>query len=208
MAAEVTASTTALITLDEAKIFLSLALDYNKEDALIQDLINGVSESVVKYMGRDLISTAHTELRDGNGRNTMWLLNWPIIDSTVSGTDPVLYIDDDGDDTWDLASTTYSITLKWDKTTGEVWLKDKDVFPKGRRNLKFVYTAGYSANTAIPADIKLAVKKLVGIYREEMSGGKLGVRSVSIANEATTYDFGTWPADIRAIFDRNRRIDL
>ncbi|MFA5376490.1 MAG: hypothetical protein WC455_12160 [Dehalococcoidia bacterium] len=207
MAAEVTASTTALVTLDEEKIFLQLALDNNKEDTILQDLINGVSESVVKYMKRDLISTAHTELRDGNGRNTMWLLHWPIIDATAGGTDPVLMLDDDGDDTWEAAST-YAITLKWDKITGEIWLKDKDVFPKGQRNLKFVYTAGYATSASIPADIKLGVKKLVGIYREEMSGGKLGVRSISIANEATTYDFGTWPADIRAIFDRNRRIDL
>jgi hypothetical protein len=184
-------------------------LAQNNEDARVTDIINGVSDSVVGYIGRDLMQTTHTEYRDGNGRNTMWLENWPILDAadSISGVvDPVLTVDDDGDDTWEAAST-YSITLKWIKDKGEVYLKDKDCFPKGTRNLKFVYTAGYKDRASIPRDLKMVVKKLVGFYRAQTSD-KLGIRSIGIANESTTYDFDKWPADVLAVLDRYRRVAL
>ena len=196
----------ALIDFTEYK---AIANDANADENRTTAIINGVSESIAGYCNRDFIATEHTEIIDGNGRDELRLRHRPILDSDDSVSDPVLSIDDNLDGTWSAAST-YNYTLMWTgrKPEGIVYFKYGYQFPRGKRNLKMVYTAGYANRAAVPVDLKEAVVEIVAAFKHKMEQQLHGVQTVNTMTETTSYKLDEWPAGARETIDRYRRISV
>ena len=196
----------ALITDAELTV---LSPNIGSGEAQHEALINYVSRGIAVFSHRDLINTQHTEIRDGDGEIEMLLNNWPILDSTDDSeiSDPALYIDDDGDDVWQAASS-YSLTLKWNltKDKGILYFKYNSTFPRGRRNIKVVYNAGYLNTAAVPGHMKLACADIVSVVKKKYDDNLHGTKSISILSETTTYDYDQWPPGALAVFQRDARI--
>ena len=186
---------------------------YSTITDFITMLINGVSQSVVNYCGRDFIRAEHTEILDGNGDRTMYLRHYPILDALDSTTgsgaitvpNPVLSFDNDADDSWDTA-ISQGLTLKYIKSTGEIYLKDGYQFYEGRRNIKVVYTGGYFSAATVPQDLKMEAMNMIGTYKAQVENKLFGLQSESFAQESRSYDFNNWSANALRVLDRYRAI--
>lgn len=62
-----------------------------------------------------------------------------------------------------------------------IFFKDKNIFPKGNKNINIVFKAGYKE---IPAIIKLTALRIAGILQTE-SNNNIGISSKSFADSGT-----------------------
>jgi hypothetical protein len=72
-------------------------------------------------------------------------------------------------------------------------------FPKGTRNVKVTYTAGY---TTVPEDIKQACMEMVALRLDERK--RIGVSSQSIAGESVSYKDQDMPMSVQATLQKYR----
>lgn len=66
-----------LTTTAAAKIWA--AVTGNNTDDLVQRLVTAASQQIISYIGRNPLVANYTEVRDGNGNDTLSLWNWPVI---------------------------------------------------------------------------------------------------------------------------------
>ena len=156
-----------LITLQQYKDFSGLT--GVTMDARINVIIDSISKLVKNYCGTSIIddySSAKTEYFDIlDARTTRVMLDeGPIRNSDSSGK--YEYIVD---------SMTDSII----RTNEDV---DK-AFPKGRKTVKVVYTAGYSS---CPEDLKLAIFDLVKYYLKDERKERMQIAGAMIENPVST----------------------
>ena len=201
-------TTGALTTVAQVK---ALATDKDiipaGHDALIEFLIEAMSDRIEQYLGRTLERKAYVENYVGHGRQYLLLKQWPIVSVT--------YIKDGGST---VAAADYTVLSEegmvfkesgW--TGGALELKALalgEVHPNAVKfNLEVSYTSGYvTPNMAgtrnLPYDIELACARLVwGMYKRR---DKEGIARESA--EGLSVDFDRWPADIVAILDQYRRV--
>lgn len=164
----VTLSAQALITVADALTFLQDQGGGGGANDLLRDHINGVSAMILKATGRDRLIWISgdniTEFRDGFGDDDMFLHNAPLrklvsvdlrphYDTAVSLTVPV-------------PPATYSDDMFFDERSGMVELKTR-VFPEGRKQVKFVYEAGYykqdTPTSGDPADPEYLELKMLAL---------------------------------------------
>lgn len=67
-----------LTDLPSLKAWLGLPADVGPNDDLLSQLISAASDFVVRYLNRDLVSTAYTEVYDGTGGRRLLLRQAPI----------------------------------------------------------------------------------------------------------------------------------
>jgi len=200
----VTIQSHALITLAE---YVAIAADPNADSDRTTTIINYISKSIAKYCNRDLISTEHTEYYDGHNEEFLHLNNWPILDSDDSVSDPVVTIDANYDGTFQ-ATSTFGMTVQWEstKTMGALYLKYRERWPRGTRNIKVVYTAGYANTAAVPENLKNACAEIVAVSKKKFEHNMHGVQSISTMSDTTTFRLDEWPATARQIIDAEKRI--
>lgn len=106
------------------------------------------------------------------------------------------------DNNSEITSTGY----KFFEESGILQLK-ANIFPKGVKNCRVTYTAGYTAST-IPAAIKLAIKQLAAlIYKESGQGeGRLGKRSINQPDGGTVSYIDKLPSQTLRMLSRYRDI--
>jgi hypothetical protein len=51
----------------------------NDTDDLVQQLVTAASQQIISYIGRNPCVASYTEVRDGNGNDSLSLWNWPIV---------------------------------------------------------------------------------------------------------------------------------
>lgn len=137
-------------------------------DDQITIAINSATDAIKHYCNRDLISTTYTnEYYDGNGRDVLYLRNYPI--TAIAS----LTVDD--------------IAI----TSAEYLIEDQGLFriggwwSSGRRNIKITYTAGY---TSIPDELATIASKVAGdilaqaVSDPSLQSEKIGDYSYSINN--------------------------
>ena len=177
-----------LVTLQQYKDFAGL--QGVKTDARINTIIPQVTQIVKTYCGTSLIdyySSAKTEYFDILDRLTtrVMLDEGPIVAVTSvqerdSQSDSyVTLITENSDSSGKYEYIVDSMTDSIIRTSEEV---DKS-FPKGRKAVKVVYTAGYSS---CPEDLKLAIFDLVKYYLKDERKERMQIAGATIENPVST----------------------
>ena len=194
-----------LITLQQYKDFQGLT--GVQQDARINVIIDSVSQLVKNYCGTNFIdnySSAKTEYFDvkDNVTTRVMLDEGPINAVTsVSERDSqadvyVTLIKENSDSSGKYEYVVDDLTDSIVRTNENV---DKS-FPKGRKAVKVVYTAGYSAT---PEDLKLAVFDLIKYYLKDESRERMSVAGATIENPGSSSvpNSSGFPDHIKRVLD-------
>ena len=177
-----------LITLQQYKDFAGLT--GVTMDARINVIVDSVSQLVKNYCGTSFIddySSAKTEYFDiKDNRTTRVMLDEGPINTVTSVSERdsqadayVTLITENSD-----SSGKYEYIV--DSMTDSIIRTDENVdksFPKGRKAVKVVYTAGYSA---CPEDLKLAIFDLVKYYLKDERKERMQIAGAMIENPVST----------------------
>ena len=177
-----------LITLQQYKDFAGLT--GVTMDARINVIIDSVSELVKNYCGTSFVddySSAKTEYFDiHDGQTTRVMLDEGPINTVTSVSEResqadayVTLITENSDSSGKYEYIVDSMTDSIIRTNENV---DK-AFPKGRKAVKVVYTAGYSA---CPEDLKLALFDLVKYYLKDERKERMQIAGAMIENPTST----------------------
>ena len=177
-----------LITLQQYKDFAGLT--GVTMDARINVIVDSVSELVKNYCGTSLIddySSAKTEYFDikDNVTTRVMLDEGPIrtvtsVQERDSQADSYVTLITENSD----SSGKYEYIV--DSMTDSIIRTDENVdkaFPKGRKAVKVVYTAGYSS---CPEDLKLALFDLVKYYLKDERKERMSIGGTTIENPVST----------------------
>lgn len=194
-----------LITLQQYKDFIGL--QGVQQDARINIIIDSVSQLVKNYCGTNIIdhfSSAKTEYFDihDNSTTKVMLGEGPIntvtsVSERATQADSYITLIKDNSDSsgkyeYVVDTLTDSIVRTNDST---------DVpFPKGRKSVKVVYTAGYSTT---PEDLKLAVFDLVKYYLKDESRERMTIAGATVENPSSSSQAGNpgFPDHIKRVLD-------
>ena len=177
-----------LITLQQYKDFAGLT--GVTMDARINVIVDSVSQLVKNYCGTSIIddySSAKTEYFDVLDARTsrVMLDEGPIravtsVQERESQADSyVTLITENSDSSGKYEYIVDSMTDSIIRTSEEI---DKS-FPKGRKAVKVVYTAGYSS---CPEDLKLAIFDLVKYYLKDERKERMTIAGATIENPVST----------------------
>ena len=177
-----------LITLQQYKDFAGLT--GVTMDARINVIIDSISQLVKNYCGTSIIddySSAKTEYFDILNANTtrVMLDEGPIrtvtsVSERESQADSYVTLITENSD----SSGKYEYIV--DSMTDSIIRTNEDVdkaFPKGRKTVKVVYTAGYSST---PEDLKLAIFDLVKYYLKDERKERMQIAGAMIENPVST----------------------
>jgi len=177
-----------LITLQQYKDFAGLT--GVTMDARINVIVDSVSKLVKNYCGTSFIddySSAKTEYFDikDNVTTRVMLDEGPIntvtsVQERESQADSYVTLITENSD----SSGKYEYIV--DTMTDSIIRTNQDTdkaFPKGRKAVKVVYTAGYSAT---PEDLKLAIFDLVKYYLKDERKERMQIAGAMIENPVST----------------------
>lgn len=177
------------------------------DDALISKLLTQASVRFESLCGRRFGVRSYDEFYDGDGTRTLPLRQHPVI-----GVSSV-HLDDDAspipaatgttDPGWRLVDDVVIINGVSGPVFPSPFFLDKSTyyFRKGRRNVRVVYSAGYSE---IPDDIQAAVIELAALkYKERL---RLGLGSESMAGMNATFLPAIVPLSVMSVVEQYRRI--
>ena len=177
-----------LITLQQYKDFAGLT--GVTMDARINVIVDSVSELVKNYCGTSFIddySSAKTEYFDikDNVTTRVMLDEGPIrtvtsVQERESQADSYVTLITENSD----SSGKYEYIV--DSVTDSIIRTNEDTdkaFPRGRKAVKVVYTAGYSA---CPEDLKLAIFDLVKYYLKDERKERMQIAGAMIENPVST----------------------
>ena len=177
-----------LITLQQYKDFAGLT--GVTMDARINVIVDSISQLVKNYCGTSIIddySSAKTEYFDIlDARTTRVMLDEGPIRAVTSVSEResqadsyVTLITENSDSSGKYEYIVDSMTDSIIRTSEEI---DKS-FPKGRKAVKVVYTAGYSA---CPEDLILAIFDLVKYYLKDERKERMQIAGAMIENPVST----------------------
>jgi hypothetical protein len=194
-----------LITLQQYKDFAGLT--GVTMDARINVIVDSVSQLVKNYCGTSIIddySSAKTEYFDVlDARTTRVMLDEGPIRSVTSVSER----DSQADSYITLITENSDSSGKYeyivDSMTDSIIRTNEDVdksFPKGRKAVRVIYTAGYSAT---PEDLKLAIFDLVKYYLKDERKERMQIAGAMIENPVSTSITGNvgFPDHIKRVLD-------
>jgi hypothetical protein len=184
-----------LVSLADMKEYLGLSDDDATRDDRIGYFINIVSEFVDSYCNREILQGVHTEYHDGPGDSVIMLNQAPV----ASNPTPTVFVDPDHE--WSADDKVAEDDWWIDETAGELWRKD-GVWPLGRRNVRVIYTAGY---TTVPYDLQLSVFEAVAYLRSRQEGKLWGISSKTLAETSVTRFELDFPETVKMIWSRYKR---
>ena len=192
-----TIDTYALLTLDEAYDCLELKDSFDQIDTLIQ-FINGISEIIERYCGREILSRARTEVFDGDGTNRYITQNG--LNTTAIAS--ICYRNYGETDYNESADAVPEASIKYNGKTGEVYLLDSYAFEWGFQNCFITYTAG---ETTVPTSIKLAAKVILKDFWNRDERQTQALAAMSIEGQSVTFRVEEVPTEARGILNGWRR---
>ena len=194
-----------LVTLQQYKDFAGLQGVQN--DARINVIIASVSQLVKSYCGISFVdnySSAKTEYFDILDSHTdrVMLDESPLVavtsvqERTDQASSYVTLITENSDSSgkYEYIVDTVSDSIVRTQSTGTKY------FPKGRKAVKVVYTAGYSST---PDDLKLAVFDLVKYYLKDESRERMTIAGATVENPGSSSQAGNpgFPDHIKRVLD-------
>lgn len=174
-----------LTTLEAVKTYLGT--DATGQDALLESLIESVSEAVEHYCGREFALARRVEFHDGQATASLVLRCRPVTE--------IHSIHDDMGRVFAPGTEIPATRLVLYPGEGVVRLSG-GYFAPGLRNLRVEYTAGYDP---IPPAIGQAATILVAHFRARASGGADAIASESLGSYTVSYDTGAWPHQARGL---------
>ncbi len=148
----------------------------------IYDCVNQAAARMNHETGRLLKSRSITEYYDGDGSTWLMLNQYPLSSTTITVTI------DDGTRafTTDMQLTTTDI--RCDTDLGVIQVVGS-AFSEGYRNVKVVYTAGYSSSESNSTPLVSAQKDYVQLlWNRQNNRGSIGIRSESAESGSRTYE--------------------
>ena len=162
------------------------------KDLQIGSLVNGVSDLVTQYLGRDICERSYTEYYSGDGRPFLMLRQYPVISVTLVCEDQTGYAGQNPTDPFDpslnlVQGVDYMIMpgqygvgssgmLRrigergwWSQPSKRIGHLAQE-WPIPRGNIKVEYTAGFAT---VPASIQVAVNDLVIQKLRSAAGGRM-----------------------------------
>jgi uncharacterized phiE125 gp8 family phage protein len=159
-----------ILNVDDVKQFLGITI--TTDDDLLLELTRAVIKQTENKCNRTFEADEYTEYYDGKYSSELQLNVYPVSALTS--------VHDDVDRVYGSDTLIDSSDLVLYGEEGIIYY-DGDVFSDGRKNVKVVYTAGYTVNT-IPPDLKQGLIELIGASYIEAKGGINAIES-----ETTTY---------------------
>lgn len=176
----------ALVTLNLAKSFLSIV--DNSKDTEIERLINTASQAIENACARVLVNATHTEYHNGRRSNMLQTRQWPITGGPSTNGKPQIFFDDNG--TGDFSGAEVDDDEYWVHELETQIIRRTGNWPKGYRNIKVVYTAGYGqgGDTAdMPSDLENACLQYVAWEYRQNNDRRLGVETKTKLGETVRY---------------------
>ena len=177
-----------LITLQQYKDFAGLT--GVTMDARINVIVDSVSQLVKNYCGTSFIddySSAKTEYFDIHDNVTTRVM---LDEGPINAVTSVQERDSQADSYVTLITENSDNSGKYeyivDTMTDSIVRTDENVdkaFPKGRKAVKVVYTAGYSS---CPEDLKLALFDLVKYYLKDERKERMTIAGATVQNSVST----------------------
>lgn len=182
-----------LCSLDAVKRILGI--QDSDSDALLQDIVTGVSERIQKTIHRTIPSVVVTEeLHSATGFSKVLVLaNAPIISIER------IEVDEDAEDLTDLLI---------DKPAGLVYRPD--AWPKGDLHIDADYTSGY-ASGAYPVDLVYACARQCAFEAKQSSakGDSLGEESQSVEGGGSiSWITEAWLPDVIQAIGQHKRLAI
>lgn len=176
-----------IVTAEKAMIFLGLKSKPD-EFPVIQAIVLAIDKMVKTHCGRCFNKVEGAiEYLDGNGDCEIWLEDYPV-------SNVILYIDYDVDRTFDdddlIDEEDYVVYPR----IGKIYFEAG--FPIGHRNIKAIYTKGYSDDD-MPEDLKTLVCKaeIINFYGRWQEGSG-NLKDYSVAGMKKTFVEGLTPLTI------------
>jgi len=197
-----------LVTLQQYKDFAGLQGVQN--DARINVIIASVSQLVKSYCGISFVdnySSAKTEYFDILDSHTdrVMLDESPLVavtsvqERTDQASSYVTLITENSDSSgkYEYIVDTVSDSVVRTQSTGTKY------FPKGRKAVKVVYTAGYSST---PADLQLALFDLIKYYLKDERKERMQIAGAMVENQVSSSIVGNtgFPDHIKRVLDLHR----
>ena len=171
-----------LCDLQSAKRWLGLTTEQTDDDVFITSLLSSSSAFIESCCNRSFTVSEHVVELDGNGRSALMLPDYPIV--SVESVEVNGRAVNKG-----FRAVDYLIVL------------NADVFPKGLRNVKITYTAGFEA---IPADLQHACMELVGLRYKERD--RIGEQSKSLAGETVSFFIRDLSPTAQSVVNQYKRV--
>lgn len=181
-----------LVVLDDVKSYLGI--DDADDDAHITSLIKTVSGRIERYLGRELLKGAKTEVLDVRDRQKVFRLKAIPVDTAQSFT-----VKNDPDQDWAGTTAEDSANYVIQGGYGRLHFKREYSLVAGPQALQVVYTGGLAANqAAVPDEIETAAKMFVAeVWRRRK---ELAATSESIGGfNLTTQEAVKMPAIVAEI---------
>ncbi len=174
----------------DLKLYLGLSESGESDpvnDSLLDRLIDYASERIESHCGRAFASEAITEYQDGSGTDSLVLRRRPVTALTA--------VYEDADREFATETEIPAAELALYPEAGIV-VRPGSVFPRGTRNVKAVYTAGYAT---VPDDLAVACVKLAASWYAHARAGADGVARETLGDYTAVYAALPLPADVEAI---------
>lgn len=178
-----------LTTVDAVKTYMGIT--GTDLDALLQQLITGLSQYVIDFCGGPIKSASYTEVYDGTGGPVLMLRVTPVtaVASVTVDRLALSYVN---------PATTSGVGYSF--STKALYLSGRN-FTAGLRNVAVTYTGGY---TTVPDSLAEAVVEAVA-ERAQRARNE-GITSRSIAGESVTFTNGNVPQWAKDVFKLYRRV--
>lgn len=164
----------ALTTLEAAKDYLDILPGDTDQDDRVKRMINAASQRIEKITNRKLKLQTVTEYQDGRANSKLVLRQWPAQKPSVVNLDPSWVYDSEND----LPTTDYDVEQD------QFLVRKSGYFPKGVRNVKIIYQAGY---TEVPSDLEEACLMMVQWLDAMRTDRRVGTKSKSKAGENISF---------------------
>ena len=176
----IVAASNVLVTLDEAKAYLEIALVDTAFDDKIQILVNACSSSIAKFCSRILVTKANVEFHDGRRNNILNLSEYPV--NSVS--EVVINSQSDFTDANDIVDTDY-----YNIDNSKTALVFLSALQNGHRNVRVTYSSGLGTASGddLPWDLRFACLEYIKWLWKSEGDDRIGTSSKSKAGETTVY---------------------
>lgn len=193
----------ALCTIAQCKLYLDIASGDTSQDARLEQLINVSSSMVENYLDRKLIWQQYVELHDGRVNDRLLLKEWPAQKPSEIRSDTL----------WSFDNTTIMPPENYEIDQETTVVLKGYYFPRGNRNIKVTYYAGYASPVfggsgfPLPGELNQACIMLVAWQYQLRADRRLGIASKGKQGESITYVKGL-PAEIALMLDMHVRMEL
>ena len=184
-----------LVDIDTVRAFVGAKSDDADQENMLKFYINSASWFCNEKTDRLLKSRALTEYYSGDGSNTLLTDQYPItaLTNVYDDLDRV-YGSDTEIDSDDLAIMPQGLAYKI--------IYDGGTFTSGVRNIKIVYTAGY---TTIPYDLQQACLEIIAYFFKNSDENRFGVTSRTVGDGSLTVETTNIPKSAMKILENYRK---